>query len=359
MRVLPILALLALVSVLAAGCSADPDIGKDEQYVTVVTNTELTWAQYLANIEYAQSYEPVCVGAHDDAPRVIVTGFGRFLSNSVNASGQVVAGLLDELEYPMTEPPAPGLVDDPAPQTAVALGERLLPSGSSVQICAMVLPVYWDLAAMIVLEEIAAFSPDLVIMGGIAGGMQPLWLELGSVNQAMGLHDGSGTLEPIHNSPLVPDASEEEYLRGLLLSWATVRYGAEVVIAERAGELENGRTFGEIMRGVRYMEYPRSSNTYLCNNTTYTVGYLMDHPGEAVRLLVPSEPREGFPAGLDVQLDEDLSEVPRVFVHWPSQLRGTHLDIGTDVLEAMIDAQLGALASETDLPTRGDNSLAD
>ena len=350
---------LAAALLAASGCGLDTDVAEQEQNVTVVTDSEQAWAQYLANVEFAQAYQPVCVGADDESPRVLVTGFGRFLSNSVNASGQLVAELIVELDYPMTEAPAPGLVDDPAPQTRVALGTRQLPGLGSVQICAMVLPVYWDLAAYLVLAEMTAFEPHLVIMNGIAGPVQPLWLELGSVNRAMGLPDGSGALEPVEGAPLVPAAPEDEYSRGLLLSWWSVRQAAEATIAEHAGDLEGDRGLTEVLPGVRFAGYPRNSNTYLCNNTTYTVGYLMDHPDEVVPLLVPSSPREGYPSGLDVWLDQDFSSVPRVFVHWPSQLAGAHLGSAAVVLEAMLVAQLAALQSTDDQPTRGDNAIAD
>jgi pyrrolidone-carboxylate peptidase len=290
---------------------------------------------------------------------VLVTGFGRFGHNAVNASGQVVAALLGELDYPLTEPPEPGAVDDPAPQTRAALGQVVLPASGPVQICAMVLPVYWDLAALLVLEEIAAFRPQLVLMNGIAGSVQPLWIELGSVNRAMGAPDGSGALEPVEGSPLVVSAPPEEMLRGLYLSWSSVRRAAERAIDERAADAEGDVPLTDVLPGVLFAGFPRWSNTYLCNNTTYTVGYLMDHPGETVRLLVPSTPREGYPSGVDARLDDDFSEAPRVFVHWPSQLGGLHVISAATVLQAMIDAQLQALQGGDDPPTRGDNALAD
>lgn len=351
--------LLAVLALLASACGSDMDVEEGGQYVTVQTDSEQAWAQYLANLRFAESYQPVCVGADDQAARVLVAGFGRFLSNSVNASGQLVAELLDELDYPLTSSPEPGAVDDPAPQTRAALGELELPGAGSVQVCAMVLPVYWDLAAILVLAEAAAFQPDLVIMNGIAGPAQPLWLELGSVNRAMGVPDGSGVLEPLESAPLVPSATEEDYERGLLLSWWRVRAAAEAALDERAGDLEGERSLVDVLGGVRFAGFPRRSNTYLCNNTTYTVGYAMDHPGEVLRLLVPSTPRDGFPDGLDVSLAHDLSAVPRVFVHWPSELQGAHLHSAAQVLAAMIDGQITALQSGDDLPVRGHNELAD
>ncbi len=129
---------------------------------------------------------------------------------------------------------------------------------------------------------------------------------------------------------------------------------AEARIAELALEPEQA-PFGDTLQGVRFAGFPRESNTYLCNNTTFVVNYVFDHPNETVRLLEPSDPREGGPTGLDVTFDADLRDVPRDFVHWPSQLTGKHLDRAADLMATILGAQLGAEAD----PTRGDTTTAD
>ncbi len=328
----------------------------------VNTGSELAYRQYRANVEFAAGYAPRCAApalGEDGVPRprVLVTGFGRFLENPKNATGMLVSELVPELEYPLTEAPPSGQIDPPEPQLAVATGTLELSGSGTVDVCALVLPVFWDLAAVLVAREIAAFSPDLVIMNGIAGSAQPLWLELGAVNHAAALTDGSGVLVA-EAGPIVAHASSDAYARPNLLSWDAVRTGAEAAIGEHAGTVEAGAAFGDLVTGVRLAGYPRASNTYLCNNTTYAVGYLMDHADEAVRLLEPTHGKEGEPMGLEVALPPGFEATPRVFVHWPSSLDGAHLVSAASVLAHVIDAQLVALA-EGPLPVRGDTVTPD
>jgi hypothetical protein len=221
----------------------------------------------------------------------------------------------------------------------------------------MILPVFWDLAAILVLKESEVFRPDFVLMNGIAGDRQPLWLELGSVNEAVSLPDGSGTLAPIEpGAKLLSEVPEEERARGLLLSWSEVRVAVEGTLAARAGEVSpTGVPFGDVARGARFATFPRSSNTYLCNNTTYAVNYVFDHPGRTFRLLEPSDPRPGGPTGVDVSLATDLTRAPRVFVHWPKEIGAGHVERGADVMRSLVAAQLTA----TETASRGQPEMGD
>ncbi|MSP25049.1 MAG: hypothetical protein EXR75_07770 [Myxococcales bacterium] len=350
---------LAVAAVVSCGCGGgDGAATQQESDVKVDTSSALAWAQYKANVEFARSYQPAC-STSGSLPRVLVTGFGRFLSNRRNATGLLVSELSPGLVYPMTEPPAVGAVDPPAPQLAVSLGTVALPTMGEVELCAMVLPVFWDLAAALVLAEIESFAPDLVLMNGIAGGRQPLWLELGAVNRAAGLEDGSGVLVAIEG-PVIASAPSEEYDRPNLLSWSPVKAAMLAGIQAHGAVAAAGVRFDDVLEGALFASYPRASNTYLCNNTTYAVGYVMDRPGETVMLLTPSTPREGE-EGLSVSSGVDRSAVPRVFFHWPSELDGEHLGAAAQVLASGIDAQLAALFGFTDdpLPTRGDTVMAD
>lgn len=351
-------ALLAL-AVLAVGCSEESAQTGDEQEVVVRTDTPEAWAQYLADVGFAKSYVAACAPTDSGRPRVLVTGFGRFMSNATNASGQVVSTLVPGLEYPMTEPPAAGQVDDPAPQTRVTQSTITLDRVGEVDVCGMVLPVAWDLSAILVLREIEAFQPDMVLMNGIAGSTQPIWIELGSVNRAMAAPDGSGTLEvATEGAPLVKSAPASEQQKGLYLSWKAVRSAAEEAIAAHAADLDEELPFQETLSGAVFAGFPRHSNTYLCNNTTYVVNYLMDHPGTGVKLLTPSHKQAGSPTGVVARVTSDLREVPRVFVHWPSALRGDHLGSAAAVMASILDGQVDASRSG-DLPSEGDNALAD
>ncbi len=342
------------------GCAEESDApGEQESDVVVDTKSELAWRQYVANVRFAERYAARCIppeAAEGELPRprVLVTGFGRFLENRENATGRIVSRLVPGLEYPLTDPPAEGEIDDPEAQLSVATSVIELPGVGEVDVCAMVLPVFWDLASFLVLAEAQAFQPDVVLMNGIAGAQQPIWMELGSTNAAVALPDGSGILAPIEpGTPLIAGLPEEERARPLLMSWGEVRAAAEeriIALGEAVRSEEDPTTFGEVLEGVRYASFPRESNTYLCNNTTFVVNYAMDHPGESFRLLEPSDPREDGPTGLDVVLDADLREVPRDFVHWPSQLEGDHLDRAAEIMATILGAQL---AAET-APTRGD-----
>lgn len=362
-RSLSLALLAAMVALPLSACGDESESPPDNQESDVVVDTksELAWKQYLANVKFAEGYRAQCSAPNPEdevfRPRVLVTGFGRFLENRENATGRIVERLVPDLEYPLTDPPAEGEIDDPAAQLSVTESRIELPGVGEVDVCAIVLPVFWDLAAYLLLTEANTFQPDMVLMNGIAGGQQPIWMELGSTNAAVALPDGSGILLPIEDgTPLLSGLDEKDQARGLLMSWSEVRAAAESRIADLADEEdESGRTFGSILQGVRYAGYPRSSNTYLCNNTTFVVNYVMDHPGETVRLLEPSDPREGGPTGLDLTVDVDLSGVPRDFVHWPSTLSGDHLDRAAEVMATILGTQL---AAETEA-TRGDSSTAD
>ncbi|MCA9624716.1 MAG: hypothetical protein KC731_37090 [Myxococcales bacterium] len=324
----------------------------------VDTTGALERAQYDANRRFAEDYLPSCgepsVGDGVVRPRVLVTGFGRFKQNRDNATGRIVSALLPALRYPETDPPAAGAIDPPGPQLAVARGVLTLPRMGEVEICAMVLPVFWDLAAYLVLREAEAMRPDIVVMNGIAGFRQPLWLELGAVNRADHSRDGSSLLQPVsEGAVLIPEAGGAEVARGNLAHWDSLRAAAEETIAELAEvEADRGR-FDEILTGVRFAAFPRSSNTCLCNNTTFTVGWGLDHPDEPFHLFETSDDDEP----LEVKL-ADLGEIPRWFMHWPSALQGEHVHAGRNLLAAILDAELGALA-DGELPKRGDSAWAD
>lgn len=349
---------VGLALVLGAGASCVDDVSTDESDVIVKTETEAQWEQYVTNVDFVEGYLPRCGGADSGGrPRVLVTGFGRFLENKENATGRMVAALVPGLEYPLTSAPEAGEVDDPQAQTRVARATIALEGVGEVDVCGMVLPVFWDVAALLVLAEVQAFEPDMVLMNGIAGARQPLWLELGSVNEAVALPDGSGTLAPVETgSKLVEEAPDADRARGLMLSWEDVKAGVEAARAGLAEETDaSGFRFGDVLTGVRFAGFPRSSNTYLCNNTTYAVNYLFDHPGQTFRLLRPSHPREGGPTGVDVTLTKDFGAVPRVFAHWAKDLQGPFEPQGAAVMRALIAAQLGAATP----PRRGDNELAE
>jgi pyrrolidone-carboxylate peptidase len=353
---------VCLVPLACATASSDDErLAPDEDDVIVDTSNPAARAQYDANVRFASAYTARCK-PQSARPRVLVTGFGRFLSNPTNATGMVVSTLVPEARYPMTTPPAAGEVDPPDAQLSVAVGTVRLPKTGEVDVCAMILPVYWDLAAIVVAKEIDSFKPAFVMMNGIAGSRQPIWLELGSINRAMGEVDGSNILTPkipagqthaqlVKNEPL-------DHQQRLLLSYAEVQAAVDATAREKADVTFEEVRFGDVLSGAKKPAFPRRSNTYLCNNLAYLVSYMMDRPGKGVGLLRASNPKPGAINGVTARVRTDQRKTPRVFVHWPSDLRGDLLGAGAAVMASVLDAQLAALAGGK-LPVPGDNALAD
>lgn len=329
-----------------------------EDEVRIDTRSALARAQYDANVDFVTRYRPTCTRAkRAGVKRVLVTGFGRFLSIRNNATGRIVSALAG-LPYPATEPPAEGEIDPPAPQLAVDLTTVEWPLSGPVEVCAMILPVVWDVAPLLLLRELDTFQPDLVLMNGVAGARQDLWIELGGVNDASPLQDGSGILTPYDqrdengNIPILVDAPRTH---PNLMSWAWVQNAAR---AAREAVTERDAELGDVLTGVSLAGFPRGSNNYLCNNITFVTSYLMDHPDVTERLLVASTPAAGRPNAVAVRVTRDHSAIPRAFLHWPSELSvGNRADDGAKILVAMADAQLAA-ADFGEPPVPGSNDIA-
>lgn len=346
----------------AAARAARPPAGGVTTEIAVDTSTPQARRQYDANVAFASSYEPRGAARSSPRPRVLVSGFGRFGSIADNAAGRAVSALVPEAAYPETRPPLPGEVDPPAPQLSVGAATLALPEVGEVDVRAMILPVSWDLAAILLAKEIEAFAPSFVLMNGVAGPRQPLWLELGATNRAADRLDGSSRLRPSCEpgqpyAKIIASAAPSEEARGNLLSWSGVRRAASEAIGAQ-GDAGGARRFGDIVRGAALAGYPRASNTYVCNNLTYVIGWLMDHPGDEVALLRAGAPVEGAKNEVRVSIRADFRAVPRVFVHWPSALDREHHAASAEVMKAIISAQLRAL-SFGDEPTVGDDALAD
>ncbi len=357
---------LFAVLCVVAGCSEQgaEDVGADEDAIRVDTSSPEARRQYDANVAFASSYTSRCLRGVSAwlRPRVLVTGFGRFLSIDDNATGRIVSALVPEARYPETERPPPGKIDPPEPQLSVGVTTLEVPGIGPVDVCGMILPVYWDLAAILVAKEIEALRPSFVLMNGVAGPRQPLWIELGATNRATRTADGSSRLVPLVEAgdewaKIVEDAPPSEEQQGNLLSWRAVEAAALAAIDRHADAVDGDARFDAIVRGVKLAGFPRASNTYLCNNVTYVTGWLMNHPGSEVSLLRASTPVAGARNEVRVSIEADLRAVPRVFVHWPSDLADRHHDAAADVMRSIIAAQLRASATD-DVPTIGDNALA-
>jgi pyrrolidone-carboxylate peptidase len=335
-----------------AGEADEPERSVSEP-VTVDTRTLLARAQYDANVAFAHNYRSRCDLA---APgmRVLVTGYGRFQGNLDNATGRIVEALVGA-PYPSTQAPAFGLVDPPAQQTSVRTKTVSRRGVGPVSICGMILPVYWDLAPILLAREIEAFRPDFVVMNGVATGRLhlPMRVELGSTNIATtDAPDGSGNLRAFDEGAKVETKVIPEGPKTIasLLAWERVRSALAAGVRKRAGLASN-------VTGVDFGGYPSSWLTYLCNNLIYVTNYLMDQPSLSVSLLHPAVKRSALDVGVSVSLSDDYRSTPRVFIHWPDLPRENHADAAFALLEG-IDAQLVSLRlGET--PTRGDHVTPD
>jgi pyrrolidone-carboxylate peptidase len=347
----------------AIGCGAGDELtGETEDDVRLDTSTAAARAQYDENMQFARNYLARCPAPVAGRKRVLVTGFGRFLDIGDNATGRMISSLVPAAKYPESPEPVVGKVSQPSAQLSVGTTRLALSRAvGDVDVCGMILPVFWDLAPVLIAKEIERFKPDFVLMNGVAGPSQPLWLEMGAVNLGKALEDGSGALVPAPTkpdattTPLVPNATPAEYAVPNLGSFARVQQAAIAAIEAEKNVQEEGTSFRDLAEGAALAGFPRVSNTYLCNNVTYTVNYLMDHPGRPATLMQASVPRKRKANSLSFSIAGDYKKVPRFFVHWPSALRGANVDAGARVMRAMIEAQLADLSSAR----RGDNTLAD
>jgi pyrrolidone-carboxylate peptidase len=291
------LSLLFFSAMLAGACAAPTDddgSAAGEDAVVVDTSDPLSRAQYDADVAFAKGYVPTCTKPEGSTrPRVIVTGFGRFHAISDNATGHILERVVPGLIYPKTNVPPDGQVDPPGPQTVVKLSTMTLPGAGEVDVCGMIVPVYWDLAAILIAREVETFEPSMVMMDGVDSDRQPLLLELGSVNRAETSSDGSGLLTPVvpagrDDAPIIRSAPASDQEKGLLLSYEAVRAAAKAAIDAKADVVEGDKKVPEILQGAKLAGFPRSVNTYLCNNISYILNYLMSYPGKSVTLLKPS-----------------------------------------------------------------------
>ncbi len=355
--------LVGLVAVLAFGCSsaAEGDAVSDDAAVKVDTRSAQARAQYDADVAFLNAYTPRCKMPEDPRrPRVLVTGFGRFMGTTNNATGRIVSTLVPAAKYPETELPPQGAVDPPEPQLSVGQATLTWPLSGEVEVCAMILPVYWDMAAILIAKELDAFQPSVVMMNGIAGARQEIWLELGATNKADELDDGSDQLKPYapdkDTYAKIVDGGEDA--RPNLMTWNAVQAAAAEVVAKSADAKDGDVRFGDVLPGVKLAGFPRNSNTYLCNNVTYVTGWLMSHAGKTTKLLRAAPPMPGKINDVKVKVANDFAKTPRVFVHWPSDLDVRFHDQGAAIMQAILDTQLAAIV-KGDAPTFGDDANAD
>lgn len=314
---------LALL-VLLAGCA--DDLASIDQPTTISTDTAAEQKQYDAAVDFVKAYTAKCTTPDHARPRVLVSGFGRFMDVTNNASGLIVAKL--------------GGIDYPSGGLKPTVGTRTiaLDGVGQVDLCAVVLPVVWDVAPLLLLKELDAFAPDLVIMNGVGDDTQPLWIELGAINEADDIPDATDTLVP--NTQYTAIVKGAALKRANLMTWSVIKNTAKAAIAA-------DDRFAHTLTGV-VEQPPRNDNSYLCNNLQYAVGYLMDQPAGTNVALLDASNGNGH---VNASLAKRYNTVPRVFFHWPVKLTSNgEVNAGVGLLQQIIAAQLATSKA----PTRGD-----
>lgn len=315
-------------------------------------------AQYETALRFAREYVPRC-RVSGRRPRVLITAFGPYDDVRENASSAILARLVPGAVAPNIERAPAGGVDRPEDRSAAAVETVDFPGIGRTDVCGVLLPSHWDLPAAMALAEIDAFGPELVLMTGVSKRAREVLLELGSVNLGSSTADDTPAgfrLQPAwQHAPVIEGLDPTQPTHGLLLSWGPVRAAAEEEIRAHAADLEGQVPFATNVRAIWFGHYPRAYNQYLCNDLAFVVDHAMNHPGQRFTLGRAASAMPGqYPSErITVGLQRDLKTVPRVFFHWPSVLRGRHLDAGAAVLRAMITAQLRALRDGTSTPTLG------
>jgi pyrrolidone-carboxylate peptidase len=231
--------------------------------------------------------------------RVLVTGFGPFGPHARNVTSEIASAF------------AGGRASRPVTGTRA----HVVDAGP---VRAVVLPVIWDLAAIVALREIDAFAPDVVLMNGIASASSPVTLERGACNVASARFDATGEVRPHGKGPSAIVPSEPRRARALPFDFT----GG---LAAARDALEPG--------GVRARtSAARESNAYLCNQLTYLVDLALG-TGRPLRLLRAHH----APEGVSVRMSREHAHVKRVFVHWPSNPDAVGAERGCALLRALAD----------------------
>lgn len=317
-----------------------------EAHIRLQLHSPKAIAQYEANRLFAQEFvyrelARLDVPSEDRAlKRVLVSGFGRFLTHDFNATAHIVTGLLKDVSAPHAVIERFEGVHDPSEQTLLKYQRVSLDDHSEIALCVLVLPVFWELAPWLLLNTLKHFQPSIVLMNGIAGERQPLWLEQRCANRAKVCEDGSGHLVPQALS-LTDEATElcAEHKRDsesekLRLQWDAVARAAQHHLEAMKDQREGVFNLSDILQGILPMTEYRESNAYLCNALTYFCNYAMVHPQEELEFFAQSSQPLSF------KLEGEWAHVARGFLHWPSELRGKHIECASALLRTIIQAEL-------------------
>ena len=256
-----------------------------------------------------------------DARRVLVTGFGPFPPHETNASAAIVAALIGAPLRAMP-PPDPTDVVDPSPHLQRFVRSMTFASGE-VEVHALVLPVAWDLAALLTLRHLAVIRPVVVVMNGIGHAQQPIGVERAATGLSSGRPDALGMRheQELHGKGLLVD---EDVGGRRPLSLAR-----ESIVARARAALERSSLRARSIE----LAAARDDNAFICNQ----LAYLVDRASKRGRELLAL--RTDHARGVTASVEHPVLG-PLGFVHWPSSLAGDDIFAAADVLRAIVDAAL-------------------
>ena len=89
---------LSLSACASESSGGDESVAGDENEVKVDTRTPAARRQYDANVAFATSYKAHCAAPRPATghPRVLLTGFGRFMSIGDNATGRIISTVIPD-----------------------------------------------------------------------------------------------------------------------------------------------------------------------------------------------------------------------------------------------------------------------
>lgn len=290
-RVLPGLLFVAALAPFACKHGDGGDGGAD-----IKTDLGPGNAEVVANVEAYRAKAAAAHCAKKGERRIIITGFGLFSGADYNISGVVASSLAKEDFWPDEA----DLEQDKSTAGGVSLGS--LQSGDSgaravqrtltfradggktvrtYEICFMLLDVLWDEASAEIIAEAERFQPQLIIMSG-RGGDDHAIFEGGAINKTYNLsgYGASGDPDTI-NKPvkgyLLPENLTnlpQEELQTISAEIAQSYVVPDEIkmtwnnVAMRAAAMPE---IAKIGFDVKAEPKARSTNSYICNNTSYIV----------------------------------------------------------------------------------------
>ncbi len=261
-----------------------------------------------------RSFRPLRPPRAPEEPRVLVSGFGPFPAVPRNATAEMIRSLGVELRASRVR------------DLEIGRGRVRLPSGRVVLVSAMVLPVVWDAAAMLVAKEARALRPAVILMSGVAAPAQPLIVERAASCARLPIADAWGVRHARRVRFAPPRA-------------LPLRFDLAEQVARRAIEREVSAvpSLGEVLQGVQ-AGAAREDNAYVCNATAHGVVTLLARSTTMLR-------SRRAPGGLATP-SARLGSVDCGFLHWPRDLSPDHARSTARILLEMVDALVLGSRSE-------------